>query len=347
MADAHQTPDNLADKLEAYLRQQTSQDVTIQSVKLLAGGASRESWKVVALFDGVPQQLVVRKDLPTTMNESALTRGQEFHLMKRAYEHGVKVAPVRWLCEDPSVLGLPFFIMDFVEGISIGRKVMTQPELAKAREHLPGQMAEQLARIHTLDITHSPDFAFLQRPVDQTPAQWTLQSTYNMLDDLQINNPALEFALRWCALHLPESQRVTFVHGDFRIGNLLIDESGLAAVIDWEFAHIGDPAEEIGYLCMRDWRFGGTGRAAGLTDRDEFLRVYAQHSGVTIEPSAADWWEIMGNIRWAAICISQAHRHLSGEETSVEFASLGRRSSEMQLEALRLIEKIGIALHQG
>ncbi len=340
MSDANQ----IAGRLEAYLREQTAQDVVVEAMKLLAGGASRESWKVSAVLDGVPQQLVIRKDLPTTMNESALTREQEFHLMKHAYEHGVRVAPVRWLCTDPSVLGHPFFIMDFVEGISIGRKVITHPDLETARGRLPDQMAEQLARIHALNLHDNPDFNFLLRPDNETPAQAALRSTYELLDHLQIISPGLEFALRWCSMHQPDSQRVTFVHGDFRIGNLLIDQNGLAAVIDWEFAHIGDPAEEIGYLCMRDWRFGGAGRTAGLTDREEFLHAYTRHSGITVDPAAADWWEIMGNIRWAVICISQAQRHLSGEETSVEFASLGRRSSEMQLEALRLIEQIGIAL---
>jgi aminoglycoside phosphotransferase (APT) family kinase protein len=331
-------------RLAAFLELQTNQDIQIQNIIPLAGGASRESWKIDALIAGKPQEFVLRKDLPTTMNKDALTRAQEYHLMKFAYEHGIRVARVRWLCEDETILGTPLFIMDYVEGTSIGRKVMTQPNLAQARQVLPQQMAEQLARIHALEISQNPEFDFLQRPVDETPAQFSVRSTYVLIDQLQIHNPALEFALRWCDLHQPISERITFLHGDFRIGNLLIDERGLAAVIDWEFAHIGDPAEEIGYLCMRDWRFGGIEHAAGLASRADFLNFYKEASGFSIDPALADWWEIMGNIRWAVICLSQAERHLSGESPSVELASLGRRSSEMQLEALRLIERIGIQL---
>jgi aminoglycoside phosphotransferase (APT) family kinase protein len=331
-------------RLTVYLEQQSNQQVKVESITVLAGGASRESWKINAVFDGTPQSLVLRKDLPTTMNKDALTRAQEFRLMRFAYNHGIKVAQVRWLCEDETVLGAPFFVMDHVDGTSIGRKVITQPDLAEAREALPQQMAEQMAHIHALDLTQNPEFDFLQRPVNETPAQFVVQSTYALIDQLGVHNPALEFALRWCDLHQPASEHITFLHGDFRIGNLLVDQEGLAAVIDWEFAHIGDPAEEIGYLCMRDWRFGGAGRAAGLSSRADFLQFYEQSSGFAINPSAADWWEIIGNIRWAVICLSQAERHLSGEDPSVELASLGRRSSEMQLEALRLIERIGIGL---
>jgi aminoglycoside phosphotransferase (APT) family kinase protein len=342
----HQETSQRLETLEQYLQQQTGQDVRIQSITALAGGASRESWKIDAVFDGTPQTLALRKDLPTTMNKDALTRSHEYHLMKAAHEHGVKVPKVRWLCEDETVLGAPFFLMDYVEGTSIGRKVMTQPELAEARQKLPQQMAEQLAHIHTLGVLQNPQFDFLQRPDNKTPAQSVVSSTFALIDQLAIHNPTLEFAMRWCDHHQPPSDRVTFLHGDFRIGNLLVDEHGLAAVIDWEFAHIGDPVEEIGYLCMRDWRFGRTERAAGLASRDDFLKLYEQYSGHTVDAASADWWEIMGNIRWAVICLSQAQRHLSGEDPSVELASLGRRSSEMQLEALRLIEHLGIQLKQ-
>lgn len=345
MSSIPETSGTLISRLEDYLQQQTGQMVRVQNATPLAGGASRESWKLDTIInDGTAQPLVLRKDLPTTMNADALTRAQEYRLMAFAHDHGVKLAQVRWLCDDPAVLGLPFFIMDYVAGVSIGRKVMTQPDLAEARLALPQQMAEQLARIHALDLLQNPDFDFLQRPIDETPSALAVRTTYALLDQLQVNSPALEFALRWCDLQQPDSERITFLHGDFRIGNLLVDQQGLAAVIDWEFAHIGDPAEEIGYLCMRDWRFGGAHRAAGLIDREDFLKLYTQYSGFSIDPVTADWWEVVGNIRWAAICLSQAQRHLSGEEPSVELASLGRRSSEMQLEALRLIEHVGTAL---
>ncbi len=325
-------------RLEAYLSQQTAQAVIITHAIPLAGGASRDSWAVTAQIGDQTERLVIRKDTPTQMNQNALTRAQEFRLMQRAYESGVKVARVRWLCEDPDVLGLPFFVMDFVEGVSIGRKVMTSPELEEARRMLPEQMAEQLARIHRMDVS---DLTFLRPPVGNDPARTVIDETYAVLDTLGVRSPAFEFALRWASERVPTVSRITFVHGDFRIGNLLVTPQGLSAVLDWEFGHIGDPVEEIGYLCMRDWRFGnGRLRAAGLSDRERLIVAYEQASGHAVDRNAADWWELVGNIRWGVICLAQAERHLSGKDLSVELASLGRRSAEMQFEALRIIEAI-------
>lgn len=333
--------DDFRTKLEAYLSTQTGTTAVIDEITPLAGGASRDSWAITMRLDGQPQRLVLRKDQTTQMNDEALTRWQEFRLMQRAYDSGVKVARMRWQCDDSQWLGQPFFIMDYVDGISIGRRVIQLPELAHAREVLPEQMAEQLALIHQMSVE---DLDFLPRPdAGRSPAQVALEYTYRVLDELRAHVPAFEFALRWAVQHAPVCDEVTFVHGDFRIGNMLVDPHGLTAVIDWEFGHLGDPHEEIGYLCMRDWRFGNHHlHAAGLCPRERFIQAYESSSGRTVDRSAVDWWEIVGNIRWGVICLAQANRHLSGLDPSVELASLGRRSAEMQLEALRLIEKVGI-----
>ena len=328
-------------QLEAYLSSQTHTPVTITDMMPLAGGASRESWLLVAHINGVPNKMVLRKDYPTQMNELSLTRAQEYRLMARAHENGVRVAKMRFICDDPDVLGLPFFLMDYVDGISVGRQVMKAPELAHARAILPEQLAEQLAHIHNMRVD---DFDFLPRtPQGISPTQAVIDEVYAVLDNLGVKSPAFEFCLRWARNHAPQVDRITFVHGDFRIGNILVNEHGLSAVIDWEFGHIGDPREELGYICMRDWRFGNDHlHMGGLSPRERFILAYENYSGVTIDRSAVDWWEIIGNIRWGVICLAQAERHLSGADPSVELASLGRRSAEMQLEALRLIEKIGI-----
>ena len=334
--------EDLKNNLESFMRTQSgSDDLSIVHMQPLAGGASRDSWAVVAQVGGETQKYVLRRDNPTTMNENALTREQEYLLMDAAYRAGVKVAQVRWYSNDPDVLELPFFLMDFVEGISIGRKVIKELSLEHARSVLPEQMAEQLATIHTIDAS---GFEFVPRPVEgRSPAQQAIAEMVEVLDTLQINSPPFEFALHWADRHVPQNTETCFVHGDFRIGNLLVDENGLAAVIDWEFAHFGDPLEEIGYMCMRDWRFGNDHlHMAGLSPRERFITAYEGFSGRSVDRSAADWWEIMGNIRWGVICMAQAARHLSGSDPSVELASLGRRSAEMQLEALRLIEKVGI-----
>ncbi len=333
----------LLQALTRYLAEQTGADVTITDAQPLAGGASRDTWMLSATIGGKLHQYVLRRDLPTQMFDEALTREQEFRLMAAAHQSGVKVAAVRYCCTDTSVLGSAFFIMDYVPGISIGRRVIQEPELADARRQLPQQIALELAKIHQLPYA---DYGinFLPRPREgMTPAQTTITSSYELLDAMGIKNPTWEWTLRWAEQHQPPAPTVTFVHGDVRIGNVLVDKEGLTAVIDWEFGHLGDPDEELGYPCMRDWRFGnGTLHFAGLADRETFLQAYEAASGRRVNRASVTWWEIMGNIRWGIICMSQANRHLSGKEQSVEFASLGRRSAEMQLEALRLIEHLAI-----
>jgi len=329
----------LLHRLQIYLSEQFGKSAVISAAKPLAGGASRDTWLLSVQIGREAKQLVLRRDLPTQMFDDALSRAQEFHLMKAAHQSGVKVAQVRYLCTDEALLGSPFFLMDYVVGISIGRKVISTPALKAARQALPAQMAQELAKIHAMDYT-VPELDFLQKPPPhRTACEVVVAQVYRMLDKLGVQNPVWEWTLRWAQNHQPLPNPLCLVHGDFRIGNMLVDESGLQAVIDWEFGHVGDPDEELGYLCMRDWRFGnGAQRAAGLTDRESFLEAYEAASGRRVNRASVDWWELVGNIRWGVICMAQADRHLSGKEPGVEWASLGRRSAEMQLESLRLIE---------
>jgi aminoglycoside phosphotransferase (APT) family kinase protein len=333
----------LQQKLEAFVQQQTGQPAKVADLKALAGGASRDTWLFSAEVDGQRHQLVLRRDLETSMFEDALEREEEFRVIQAAYENGVQVPQPRWYSSDSAILGKPFFIMDYIEGIAIGRKVVTQPELETARQALPEQIAEQISRIHNIDYKqHNLDF--LPRPENgRSPAQQAIFQTRQMIESLNIINPAIEFGMRWLEQHAPACENWTLVHGDYRIGNLLVGPEGLNAILDWEFAHIGDPLEDLAWPCVRDWRFGnGHLRLGGISQREPFLEVYEQHNGRTIDRDAVDFWEIMGNMRWAVTCLSQAERHLSGKDPSIELASLGRRSAEMQLEVLRLIEEKGL-----
>jgi len=349
MTTAQPNPDQaeILVRLTAYLSDQMGAPVQIIDAQPLAGGASRDSWRLNISAPGHPdgdqQSLVMRRDLASQMFDDALTREQEYRLMAAAYDNGVQVARMRYLCTDKMVLGSDFFLMDYRPGISVGTRVLRLPELAEARARLPQQMAAQLARIHQID-TAAHDLDFLPRPpAGVSPAKAVVEQVYAILDGLGVHNPAWEWSLRWAQRHAPDAPQITFVHGDFRLGNWLVTEDGLSAVIDWEFGHMGDPDEELGYVCMRDWRFGnGAQRFAGLSDRETFLRAYEATSGRQVDRAAVDWWEIMGNIRWGVICLSQAQRHLSGADPSVELASLGRRSAEMQLETLRLIAASGL-----
>src|SRR4029079_12898043 len=126
-------------------------------------------------------------------------------------------------------------------------------------------------------------------------------------------------------------------HGDFRIGNVLFGPEGLRVMLDWELAHIGDPAEDMGFICVRSWRFGGPKPVGGIGDRTDFFDAYEKAGGAKVDPEWVRFWEVFGNLRWGIICISQARAYLDGVSNSVELASIGRRTAETEWELLELV----------
>ena len=150
-------------------------------------------------------------------------------------------------------------------------------------------------------------------------------------------HPAFELALRWLAAGLPPSPRQTVVHGDYRVGNVIVGPEGLRAVIDWELTHVGDPMEDVGWLCVRSWRFGAPLPVGGLCERERFFAAYERAGGAPVDPAVVCWWEVFGNLRWGIMTLMQAQTFLGGVR-NVELASLGRRTCEMELELLDLMD---------
>jgi aminoglycoside phosphotransferase (APT) family kinase protein len=330
------------DRLEAFLSESAGAPASLTAARQLTGGASRESWAVEVEIAGGPEAgphaLVLRRDMGGNIQEEALSREQEFRMLQVAFRCGVLVPRPRWLCTDPAVLGVPFFLMARLEGESVGRRIVREVGLAEARRKLPAQMGEQLARIHRID-PRKENLDFLPAPAPgRSPAQTAIENGARQLWDLDEPHPALELALRWLWQHAPACDSVVLLHGDFRIGNLMVGTEGLRGVFDWEFAHLGDPAEDLAWPCVRSWRFGNDQqRLGGIGDSEEFFQAYERSSGNTVDRRAVAYWEVLGNFRWAVGCIAQATRHLSGQAPSLELASLGRRTAEMELELLDLI----------
>lgn len=215
-------------------------------------------------------------------------------------------------------------------GEVIARRVLEDPSLAGARSHLAVDCGRALAAIHSL----APgDVAWLDDAdqVDQFGA---------LLHAMSWGRPALELALRRLQATRPPPSGQSLVHGDFRIGNLLVDPDGLRAVLDWELAHIGDPLEDLGWFCVRAWRFGMPGRAGGFADREQLLDAYSQASGRPVDRRSVDWWEAVGTFKWAVMCMVQAASHLSGTSRSVELATIGRRVCENEWDLLCLLGAI-------
>jgi aminoglycoside phosphotransferase (APT) family kinase protein len=177
--------------------------------------------------------------------------------------------------------------------------------------------------------------SFLGAP-DGNPALAEVETLRRTLDDIGAARPAIEWGLRWAEKHAPDCAAPALVHRDFRTGNYMVDESGLTAILDWEFAGWGDPMEDIGWFCAECWRFGRTKlEAGGIAAREAFYRGYRDQGGREIDDEAVRFWEVMAHLRWAVIALEQGHRHISGVEPSLELALTGRITPELERSIVR------------
>jgi aminoglycoside phosphotransferase (APT) family kinase protein len=295
----------------------------------IPGGASRETW----LVEGSGRRWVLRRDPEGSVSLVALR--EEFHLIEQAAGGGVPVPdPVAF---EPAGgrFGSAGMLLGFVDGTSVAPRVLRKPEFERAREALTVQLAGSLARIHAIDVAALNGVV---PTVVRDPALDQIEEWERQLDEIDEPLPAVELGLRWLRANAPEPARSHLVHGDFRLGNFIVDENGLAAVIDWELSHLGDPAEDIGWLCIRSWRFGNDDLpVAGVGRLDEFIAAYEAAGGGQVDRNRVRYWEAFGNVKWAIICARQAHDHLSGVRPSHELASLGRRICEPEWDLLQLI----------
>jgi aminoglycoside phosphotransferase (APT) family kinase protein len=298
-------------------------EVEISEPVLVAGGASKEAWAVDA--DG--ERLLVRRAAATVMHHYTLSLADEFAVLSAAFEAGVTVPrPYGYVAD---LAGREAFVMERLEGETIGRRIVKKPELAAARELLPVQMAEELAKIHAIPAERVPFLPAAQ--FDRMVAE---------LDEVGEPHPAIELGLWWLREHRPPPRPVVVTHGDFRIGNLVVGDGGLVGVLDWEFAHLDEPARDIAFGLVRAWRFGvPEKRLGGVGDVEPYLERYNELTGFDISPAELDYWELAGNVGWAIGCLTQAQRHLSGLDRSVELAILGRLGAEVEYEICHLLEK--------
>ena len=321
--------------LESALSTLFGGPVTVRRATLIPGGASKEAWSVDAETPRGTLALLVRRAGGGVIYSETLSLDHEHAVVSAAFAAGVR-APKTY-GHLPDVAGREAFVMERVAGESIGRKVVKDPTLADARAKLPAQMAEELAKIHAIDRASLP---FLPGGGDGSAATRVIGRLYQELDALDEPHPAIEYGLLWLREHPPRSFGEVVVHGDFRIGNLLIGPDGLNAVIDWEFAHTGDPVEDLSWPLVRAWRFGQDGlRLGGIAAEDAYLARYNELTGRDVDRASLFFWELMGDVKWAVGCLTQARRHLSGKERSVELASLGRLAAEVEYEIVDMVER--------
>lgn len=337
----------LVEELRTGLLDFLERPVTVAPPVPLSGGASANMWAVDVIDGrGAPHAFVVRCP---GVGEAGMSIGAaaEARVMRLAAAAGVPVPAV------PAVLvgrtddaGEPVadgYVMERLQGETLPRRLLRDERFAVARGRLVGDAAKALAAIHAVPVADAG--LPLLSAADQLDL---LEGLHRSLGrDLGQTVPTFELVLRWlrsrtsvCEPGAETGSEPALVHGDFRTGNLLVDEGGLVAVLDWELAHVGDPLEDLGWFCAPAWRFGGPGAAGGFGTREELYDAYALASGRPVDRERARYWEVLATLKWGVICQFQASRHLGGAG-SVEHAAIGRRVTEVDLDLLLLLEGAG------
>jgi aminoglycoside phosphotransferase (APT) family kinase protein len=324
--------DELASALAAVARREIAGATGIAGLRALSGGAVQESWAFSAETPAGAVPLVLRRAPPALRRErtSGISLAEEAALLRRAAEAGVPVPRVRAVLRPEDGAG-EGFLMDFVPGETIARKILRDAEFAAVRPHLAQQCGEILARIHAVDTA---PLGFL---AGVTPESFIAEN-FALYDRSGHQSPVFELAFRWLRDHAPAAPaRAALVHGDFRNGNLIIGADGVRAVLDWELAHRGDPMLDLGYVCVTSWRFGEIDKpVGGFGEREALYAGYAAAGG-QVDRARAAFWELACTLRWGMNCLTMGRQFTDGLDPSVERGAIGRRMSETEIDLLRLL----------
>jgi aminoglycoside phosphotransferase (APT) family kinase protein len=319
-------------------------DLAISGLHRIPGGASRETWSVDARWRDDGRELnrgfIFRRDPDASV--LVTDRDVEFRVMEAVAAHGIPVPRMYWLESDGAQLDRPFFVMERIDGCETSpTKVLMDPRFFHARDRLAQDFVDILARIHAVDW-RAARLEFLGAPAGEDDcAMMEIEKWEAVVDrDALEPQPVLRAAFRWLRRNLPPpAQRIVLVHADYRTGNFLCTPEGeIRGVLDWEMTHLGDPMEDVAWACIRPWRWLGDEKIGGLMERDAFYRPYTEVSGIDVNEDAIRFWEVLGNLKLAAIFITGARSFCDGRTRSPMMAFLGRNVGRLELEIMDLMD---------
>ena len=314
-------PASVSERLRAVL-DPTLGPLEVENLRQLSGGASRETWS----FTAGGRQLILRRDPPGRPGLPGSMR-TEADAMRACRRAGLAVPEVL-VDDDGEVLGTAGLVMAHVEGETLARKILRDEQYARARERLVDDLGRFLAGLHAIDPGEVPGAV----DTDALEQYW---KAYQLIDD---TSPTFDKAYGWLDAHRPaRTATTTIVHGDLRLGNLIVDDNGLAAAIDWELVHVGDPLEDLGWLCVKAWRFGAPLEVGGIGTIDQLVAAYEGAGGRTVDRDAMHWWLVAKTLQWGIGCMGQAAAHLTGAVRSHELAAIGRRVAEQEWDLIELL----------
>jgi aminoglycoside phosphotransferase (APT) family kinase protein len=331
-------PDTARTSLERFVSDALGRPCHIMALERLTGGTVQENWRVdcvVGEAGGEALRLVLRTSRTVGVKDS-LPAGDEFAVLSAAAAAGVRVPRPVAFCEDAGVVGATFFLMEFVRGESRPWKLQRAADVMAQGDSLLEAIGAELARLQTITPANTRLPALGEPPRDS--ARQLIAKMRAYLDGHDHPHVAIEYALRWLERNAPPPRPAVLCHGDFRIGNIMVDGGRVAAIFDWELAYWGDAHEDLAWFCMPFFRFARPELAGGgIGPRAPLLRGWARARGQGTEAETLRYWDVMANTHWAVLSLQQVARHVSGAEDSLELALVGLGTAEMELEALRLI----------
>ena len=324
------------DKLAHVLTSNIADCTGLVKAERLSGGASQETYRLT-IDTPTGQRLLAMRRAPGGEHVEA-TPGHpglavEALLMQSALEVGVPEPEVYHVLSEADGLG-DGFIMQWLDGIALGARVVRSPELAEIRPKLAYMCGQILARIHAIDLAATG----LDQVLEVIPPADYVDQTWQRYRDFNTAQPMIDYAGQWLMQNLPDGFEPALVHNDFRNGNVMFSPEGVVAVLDWEVAHIGDPMRDLGWICTNSWRFGRSDLpVGGFGHYEDLFAGYESVSGQPVDRDRVKFWEVFGSFWWAIGCLGMAEHYRTGPDNTVERPAIGRRSSECQVDCVNLL----------
>ncbi|HEX2561297.1 phosphotransferase family protein [Phenylobacterium sp.] len=323
--------DDLAQALNRLAPELASGGAGIEGLTQLSGGASLQTFAFSVMTpDGSVPLILRRRPVALAEGATAAPLATEAALIAAAGARGAPVAQVVRVAGPEDGLG-EALVMRRVEGETLGRRIVRGERFADVRSRLARQCGEILRIIHA-----TPPPPGVRLATSDAAGELDRYETAYRASGAE--RPVLELAFRHLRSHAPPAAEPKLLHGDFRTGNLMVDpERGVVAALDWELSHIGDPAEDLGWLCVNSWRFGAADRpVGGFGDYEDLLAGYGD-AAMTRE--RVRYWQMLGSLKWGVMCLMMfTGAGGPAGEAALERHVIGRRVSETEIDILTLME---------
>jgi len=327
------SPAEFSDRLQRALVRSIPGVRSLSHCERLTAGASQETYAIVVDGDAGERKLALRRAPDGPALDGSLGPDLEAKLIRLAREAGVPEPEVFHVLTPEDELGRGF-VMEWISGETLGSRIVKLDTLAKVRPKLARQCGRILAQIHAIDL----DASGLRDDLRHSQAEEEVHLMWDRYKALETPMPMIDFCARWLLENRPAETQPCLVHGEFRNGNLIIDPTGIRAVLDWEIAHIGDPAQDLGWLCENSWRFSRPDLpVGGFGSFEDLVAAYEEESGTQVDPDRVRYWMVYGGFWWSVSTLRMTDIARQGMDPSIERLTIGRRSSEAQIDCANLL----------